>query len=106
MKRFLATLMFLPALVWAQEAPKPPTPKAAPPTLTETAKLAIRDAQVKMLALQIQATELQRQMQQAQQELVGAVNKAYTDAKVNQDAYDIDIEKMIFVAKPPTLPKK
>jgi hypothetical protein len=77
-----------------------------PPVLSDSAKLAIRDAQVtlqqvtlQMKQLEAQYSELSKQQAAAQQSLSDAVTAALKSAKLSPDAWRLD-EKLNLVAVP------
>lgn len=67
------------------------------PAFTPEQRLAIREAQVKMLTLQTQSRQLQDQADQLAKAIISQINQLAVQMQVDPAKYNLDIENLAFV---------
>jgi len=99
MKKSICLMLLVAAISFGQTK--------AEPTVSTELQLAVRNAQLQITKINLQASSLQEQWrnlqvegQKANEALSTAIDKAYKDAKVKQEDYDLNLETLKFTARP------
>lgn len=112
------TILLLAAFVvpiHAQVKADPPIPagptEQKPIPVSDKLKLEIRDTQHDMDNLEKQNTQVQAFLAELKTKyttddtsLKGLVEKAWTESKLDKTKYDLDMDRLVFVVKPPPTP--